>query len=648
MSIADVWRRLGLPEVPEGKAFPSPFREDRHASAQLGGPKNIFFDHATNESLDAIALVRKWKACGFSEAVQFILGNGSGEPVAAPGTPARTNTRSASGNGGGGRVAKFWPDLVAAAAEFERLPLAFRDEETLRLMWDSYALSCFEIPPDWRALEYHGKRGVVYPGVGPDDGLVAYKWKGVERDPKNGKRPCAFLAGSGGAIMLDGAPGAALVLAGGEEKGTAAAVAGFHAVSFLTGERCPDDAWIKAILEDRDGAVICANDADPAGQKANTETAAALMAAGCDAGRIRIVQWPDGAALGYDLNDHLKAHGVEGLRALLEAAPAIEDRLPRCLSARDFLAVPREVLAYHIDGILPYGGKMTFSATSKFGKSMWAIQTGLALAAGNCEWLGWQFGPPCRTLYMQAEIMDPLLSSRLAAIIRQMPAQIDRDRAVDNFIIQEIATQRPNLLDPKGRGIAEALIERHRPNVLILDPLAAICPGMEENAAESMSLVLDYFSELTRRFGLAIILVHHHGKSGVSRGSSVFEAWPESDLAASFLEPEDHTVAKVEMRLRCVFNRGPVYWRTPSEDSLWFAPMAEDWQPEKRGPKPKAGAKQVEMVLRAEAKPLSHNNLMRAVADFCQCSERTAKRAIAEAKDAGKAREENGCYVLGS
>lgn len=72
--IHDTWSRLGLPDVRTGAAFRSPFREDKKPSCQLGGAKNIFFDHATGESLDPIALVRKARECSFKEAVAFVLG----------------------------------------------------------------------------------------------------------------------------------------------------------------------------------------------------------------------------------------------------------------------------------------------------------------------------------------------------------------------------------------------------------------------------------------------------------------------------------------------------------------------------------------------------------------------------------------------
>ena len=96
-SIRDVWSRLGLPDMRTGAAFRSPFREDRKPSCQLGGAKNIFFDHGTSESLDPIALVSKARDCSFKEAVAFILGRPLDDLLESQARPNRQKT-SAGGS----------------------------------------------------------------------------------------------------------------------------------------------------------------------------------------------------------------------------------------------------------------------------------------------------------------------------------------------------------------------------------------------------------------------------------------------------------------------------------------------------------------------------------------------------------------------
>ena len=427
---------------------------------------------------------------------------------------------------------KTWTSKDEALAAFEKMPPARDDPDAQRLFQEDYGLAREEIPSDWRIHAYGGRNGVVYPGMDTNGQLVALKWKSLARDTR-GKRASAFLFGRGGVIALDSPSlNAPVVIVDGEEKCAVASAAGFNALGSLTGESELEPEWVSRLCEEQ-RTTILANDNDEHGDRANQKTAQALELAGLPTSQTRIVNWPANAAQGYDLNDLAKESGLSAVGVFLESAPCYEGILPRVLPVTAFVATERPPLRFHIEKLLPEGGKMTFSAPSKFGKSMWAIQTGLVLSAGCCEWLGFEFGSPARVLYIQAEIMDTLLAARLSSILGQIPLGIDRGRAEANFLVQEISTRRPNLYSDEGRAIAEALIRTHRPRVIILDPLAALCPGMEENAAESMSAVLDYFSNLTVRFGCAVILIHHHGKAGYSRGSSVFEGWPESDLQVS-------------------------------------------------------------------------------------------------------------------
>ena len=615
---------------PSGKGFlmHCPAHEDQHASLSvgIGDDGRILLKCQAGCETEAIL-----KAVGFEWSNLFP--GGKAKPPASRARPRASR--------------KVWPSLSIAEAEFAKLPLAQDDAGALEAFAREYGLRSEWVPETWRILSQNESRAVVYPGRDPEGNLVAYKAKGLSRDAR-GKRPCWFLYGQGGALCLyRDETNVPLLIACGEEKALAAWAAGYHALSPLTGEKPLDAVWIKALCETPRPTILC-NDADPAGEKANAGTARALEEAGFPCERLWVIDWPKDAPAGWDLNDVLKAGGPDGVRDLLKSACPWKSRLPRVMAAVDFLAAQRDPLRFHIGGRLPYLGTLTMSAPTKWGKSMWAIQVGFTLGGGDCEWLGLRFGPPARVLYFQAEIADPLLEARVRAILRSMPPEIDRDRAQRNFYIQEIAEKRPNLYHEAGRKIAEALIARWRPQVIILDPLAGICPGMEENAAESMSLVLDYFSNLTVRFGCAVILVHHHGKAGFSRGSSVFEAWPESDLQASFVQCGNETnreVAKVEMRLRCQYMSGPVFWQMPSEENLWFQKMPDDWIPTLGGNK-KADIVHVVTVLRAEGNPLSWKNLVARVRDLTDCSESTAIRVIKNAREAEQVKLANGVYLL--
>ena len=157
--------------------------------------------------------------------------------------------------------------------------------------------------------------GIVYRGFDPTTLQPCFKFKSINRDAE-GKRPPRFLFGNGdGGMFLNGIPGAPLIVAGGEEKTAAAHAAGFSAIGQLAGEKRLSKAWIKAILRDyADRDVIFANDHDDAGEKANLDSARALQDAGFDPCKIRRVKWPEGSPNKCDLNDVLKASGLEAVR----------------------------------------------------------------------------------------------------------------------------------------------------------------------------------------------------------------------------------------------------------------------------------------------------------------------------------------------
>jgi len=79
-------------------------------------------------------------------------------------------------------------------------------------------------------------------------------------------------------------------------------------------------------------------------------------------------------------------------------------------------------------------------------------------------------------------------------------------------------------LFPKGDDLTalRAAVKARRPSLIVIDTLAMAFPGLKENEAESMGLVVAAARSLTK-WGAAVILIHHDTKigDGLPRGHSI-------------------------------------------------------------------------------------------------------------------------------
>jgi hypothetical protein len=313
----------------------------------------------------------------------------------------------------------------------------------------------------------------------------------------------------------------------------------------------------------------------------------------------------------------------------------------------EFLAVEREELRYYLPGLLPEQGKLLLTASAKVGKTFWAINLALCLAGGYCRWLGLDFDTPARVLLLQPELSDGLMAARLRWVLETAPRNmLNTEDAMRNLSLWQCDVSRP-VLNNGCLATVEEVIEQQQPEVVICDPLYALFPGLVENAAEDMTRALDVLTGWTARFGCAVVLTHHHGKGGVSRGSSVLQGWPETDLSMAFLE-DDRSHVRVDGLFRCTFGDDwPRYWQTPDRECAWFREPSGDWVSPTTTRQQVVQQKSVDVatILREAGGPgLAYAKLVKAIAEGVGCSEPTAKRRIKQAVEAGMIGLANGVY----
>jgi AAA domain len=148
------------------------------------------------------------------------------------------------------------------------------------------------------------------------------------------------------------------------------------------------------------------------------------------------------------------------------------------------------------------------------GKTWLSLAIAKALSTGGK--LGeWQAHKPVNVLYIDGEMPPDLMRDRCNGL--------QGSNANLEFLNHEILFERTSkVLNITNREVQQAISARcvnTGVKVLILDNLSTLASGMKENEADSWELVNNWLLDLRRR-KIAVIIVHHAGRSGEMRGTS--------------------------------------------------------------------------------------------------------------------------------
>jgi RecA-family ATPase len=149
------------------------------------------------------------------------------------------------------------------------------------------------------------------------------------------------------------------------------------------------------------------------------------------------------------------------------------------------------------------------------GKTWLALAIAQALSAGGK--LGeWQAHEPIKVLYVDGEMPPDLIRDRSEGLKGNTAANLE-------FLNHEILFERTGkVLNITKPEVQQAITQRcvnTGSKVLILDNLSTLASGMRENEADSWELVNNWLLDLRRR-KIAVVIIHHAGRSGEMRGTS--------------------------------------------------------------------------------------------------------------------------------
>ena len=181
---------------------------------------------------------------------------------------------------------------------------------------------------------------------------------------------------------------------------------------------------------------------------------------------------------------------------------------PRRMSATELVRTDLPERASILDPILSTKSLALLYGPRGLGKTFFALAIAWAAASGT-DFLGWRARRPHRVLYVDGEMAAVDMQKRLR-LLGPPPPLLD-------FILADMQTALPPDLGDSA-GQARLMESWGHPELVVLDNLSSLV-GFRSGDPDAWK-GLQRFLMLQRRFGRAMLLVHHANKSGMQRGTN--------------------------------------------------------------------------------------------------------------------------------
>lgn len=171
---------------------------------------------------------------------------------------------------------------------------------------------------------------------------------------------------------------------------------------------------------------------------------------------------------------------------------------------------------YIIDPFLPERGLMEIYSKTGVGKTTFALSLSMAAALGK-PFLKWGVPKRWEVLYVDGEMSPIDMQERASAAAQHFEADISE---IDNFRIINRDVNNGNLPDiGELNGQNDFDEAAQSADLIVLDNLSTLRFTGKENEADSWSVMQNWLLQMRGR-GKSVVILHHAGKDGSSRGTS--------------------------------------------------------------------------------------------------------------------------------
>lgn len=313
----------------------------------------------------------------------------------------------------------------------------------------------------------------------------------------------------------------------------------------LTATTCPMGAkkWRDSYNETlRDKNVVLIPDNDLPGKEHMALVGAFLRDV---AGSLKLLELPDLPSKG-DVSDWLarfdgnKDVAAERLSILIENAPKYEPLKPATIEdavllEADLFRVELPERECLLSPWLRHQSIVLIPGWRGVGKTWFGLGMVLAVTRGEC-FGPWQAGPPVPCLYLEAEMPPQDVRERLDLLRHGKQGKAPLYVYADGYA-NLLGLPRANLLSETWRSKMKAILLARGVKFWVLDNLASLAGGIDENSSRDWSPINSWLLDL-RFAGITTALLHHTGKGGDQRGTSARE--DNLDCSLTLRQPPDY------------------------------------------------------------------------------------------------------------
>ena len=292
----------------------------------------------------------------------------------------------------------------------------------------------------------------------------------------------------------------------------------------------------------------------------------------------------------------------------------------RVYSAADALA-PREPMAYVIERLLTAGSVSLLVGDGGSGKTFALLDMAVCVAIGK-DWLDFETN--------QTPVLVVDEESGRARMAERLSRTLEGHFGDEETPVFYVSLANTNLYEPDDANMLHLTIKKHGAGLVIIDALADVMPGGDENAVRDVQPVFIQLRKIADDTNAAIIVIHHSNKAGGFRGSTAMKGAVDLML---LMEAEDGLLSFRSEKARDI---EPITFgaRTNHIDSRFYLSSSE------LKPKPIAVVKSEKHVLQhLEAYGDSDTTEIMTTAEIC--SGNAARQAVYRLVDEGLVHRKN-------